>query len=265
MMSFVLLRPTPWRRGVVVEVVPETDRAKSIVLELPGWPGHRPGQHVDVRVTAPDGRQAQRSYSIASGPEDGYVVLTVERSPTCDVSQYLSHDLAVGRAIEMRGPLGSVFAWGRDRQQPVLLVAGGSGIAPFRSVLRHRVAINDTVPVRLLYSARSMSDVIYGEELLGVATYGDVDIRLALTREWPEDWDGHRGRIDRCVVHDISWRPEERPLIYLCGPSGFLETALIALIEDGHDPGRMRIEPLRPSGHYRRLSAASPSPALSAR
>jgi ferredoxin-NADP reductase len=254
-----------WRPGTVVELLQETDHVKSIVLELSDWPGHRPGQYVDIRVTAPDGCQAQRSYSIASGPEDGYVVVTVERLQGCDVSLYLFDDLAAGDEIEMRGPLGSHFAWDPDNQQPVLLLAGGAGIVPFRSLLRHRIAINNAVPIRLLYSAPSKSEVIYRDELLQLAADNDVDIRMTLTRESPEHWNGDQGRVDRYAVGEISWAREDQPLIYMCGPIRFLETALIALIEEGHDPECMRIEPLRPWASYRRLTAASLTPALSGR
>jgi len=209
-----------WRLGTVAEVVPETPRATSIVLELPGWPGHRAGQHVDVRLAA-DGYQVQRSYSIASAPEDGYVVLTVERVADGVVSPYLVSELAAGDQLELRGPIGD-FRWDDSAREPVLLVAGGWGIAAFRAMLRHLQAVRGDVPVRLLYSARSLQDVIYRQELLRFAAFDEVDIRFALTRTWPESWHGHSGRIDSRLLSDVAWPAEDRARVFICGPSPFM-------------------------------------------
>ena len=231
----------------MTELVHETARTQSIVLELPDWPGHRAGQHVDVRLTAEDGYQAQRSYSIASGPEDGQLVLTVERLDDGEVSPYLVDVLQPGDELELRGPVGGYFVWEESLGGPLLLIAGGSGIAPLHAMLRHWSAVAATVPVRLLYSSRSLGDVIYRKELVDGA-YDGADVRIALTREWPEDWQGHRGRIDQALLQEVSWSPDQRPLVYACGPSGFVEAAAEWLVENGHDPGRIRTERFGPTG-----------------
>ncbi len=237
-----------WQLGQVVELVEETARTKSIVLELSAWPGHRAGQHVDVRLTAEDGYQAQRSYSIASGPEDGYLVLTVERLEDGEVSPYLVDELRAGDQLELRGPIGGYFVWEQSLGGPLLLIAGGSGVVPFRAMLRHGAAVGSKVAVRLLYSSRSLDDLIYREELMRFAAYDEVDIRFALTREWPERWRGHRGRIDRGLLNEVSWPPEVGPLIYVCGPSAFVEAAAGWLVENGHHPGRIKTERFGPTG-----------------
>ena len=237
-----------WQSATVVEVVTETPRASSIVLELPGWPGHRAGQHVDVRLTAPDGYQAQRSYSIASGPEDGYVVLTIERLDDGEVSPYLVDELRSGDELELRGPIGGYFVWDDLARDPVLLVAGGSGIVPLRAMLRHRSAVDDRRPVRLLYSARSQEELIYRDELLRLAAYDEVDIRFTLTRVQPSGWHGYGRRVDRRMVCEFSWGPAERPMSYLCGPSAFVELVATVLVDNGHDPGRIRTERFGPTG-----------------
>jgi ferredoxin-NADP reductase len=237
-----------WQLGTVIELIDETARARSIVLELPDWPGHAPGQHVDVRLTAADGYQAQRSYSIASSAEEGHLVLTVERLDDGEVSPYLVGELVPGDELELRGPIGGYFVWDDSNQGPVLLVAGGSGIVPFRSMLRHCAALQSAVPVRVLYSARSPGEVIYREELLRFAAHEEVDVRITFTREWPESWRGSRGRIDRRLLAEVSWPAAEKPAVYVCGPSGFVETAASGLVENGHEPSRIRTERFGPSG-----------------
>jgi ferredoxin-NADP reductase len=238
-----------WQLARVVELLDETPRCRSIVLELPDWPGHRAGQHVDVRLTAEDGYQAQRSYSIASGPEDRDLVLTVERLEDGEVSPYLVDELMPGDELELRGPIGGYFVWEPSLGGPLLLVAGGSGIVPLRSMLRHWAAGDRTaVAPRLLYSARSAGELIYYRELMRLATGEHVDVRFTLTREWPEDWNGYRGRIDRALLDRVAWPAAERPLIFVCGPSGFVETAAAALVESGHDPRRIRTERFGPTG-----------------
>jgi ferredoxin-NADP reductase len=243
-----LLGRLSWQLANVVELVDETARVRSIVLDPVNWPGHRAGQHVDVRLTAEDGYQAQRSYSIASAPEDGYLVLTVERLEEGEASPYLVDELRPGDDLELRGPIGGYFVWEKPLGGPLLLLAGGSGIVPFRSMLRHRAAIESTVPVRLLYSARALHEVIYSDELARLAAYDEVDIRFALTREWPDGWRGHRRRIDHEILDEVAWPPHEQPLVYVCGPTGFVEAAAGGLVELGHEPGRIRTERFGPTG-----------------
>ena len=228
-----------------MEVIDETANTCSIALDLHDWPGHRAGQHVDVRLTAPDGYQAERSYSIASAPEDPHLVLTVERIADGEVSPYLAGELRVGDELELRGPIGGYFVWEAVLGGPLLLLAGGSGVVPLRAMLRHRAASESVVAARLLYSARRWGDVIYGDELM---RFDDVDVRFTLTREWPDDWQGYRRRIDKDMLAEVAWPPAERPLVYVCGPTPFVETAASTLVELGHDPARIRTERFGPTG-----------------
>jgi ferredoxin-NADP reductase len=232
----------------VVELVPDTARVTSLVLDLPGWPGHRAGQHVDVRLTAEDGYQAQRSYSIASAPEDERLMLTVERLDDGEVSPYLVDELRPGDELELRGPIGGFFVWEESFGGPLVLIGGGSGVVPLRSMLRHWAAGRRSVPVRLLYSSRSLEEVIYREELLGYAASGRVEVRFALTREWPEDFTGHTGRIDLELLSEVAGPPGAEPLVYVCGPSGFVGAAADWLVELGHAPQRIRTERFGPTG-----------------
>ena len=236
-----------WQLGRVAELAKETPRVSTLALEVPGWAGHRAGQHVDVRLTAEDGYQAQRSYSIASAPEDGHLVLTVERLDDGEVSPYLTEELRPGDELELRGPIGGYFVWEEALGGPLLLLAGGSGIVPFRSMLRHRAASVSTVPARLLYSARTLDDVIYRDELVRLAD-DDVEVRFTLTRAWPEGWQGYRRRIDRQLIEEVAWPREEQPLVYVCGPTPFVELAAGTLVELGHDAGRIRTERFGPTG-----------------
>jgi ferredoxin-NADP reductase len=231
----------------VVELVEETARTTSIALELDDWFGHRAGQHVDVRLTAEDGYQAQRSYSIASAPEDEALVLTVERLDDGEVSPYLVDELRPGDMLELRGPIGGYFVWESSLGGPLLLLAGGSGVAPLRSIMRHHRSIGSTVPVRLLYSARSLAEVIYRQELQAAGDAA-VDIRFTLTREQPEGWQGYGRRIDQELLQEVAWPPSAQPLIYACGPTAFVETAASALVALGHEPGRIRTERFGPTG-----------------
>ena len=241
-------RRLTWQLGRVVELIDETPRCKSVVVDLPEWQGHRAGQHVDVRLTAEDGYQAERSYSIASAPEDAHLVLTVERLDDGEVSPYLTDELRPDEELELRGPIGGYFVWERSLGGPLLMVAGGSGVVPFRSMLRHWAAgEHDTVP-RLLYSSRTLPEVIYQEELTRFSADDGVDVRLALTREWPENWEGHRGRVDRGFLEEVAWAPAERPLVYICGPTSFVEAVAQTLVDIGHEPGRVKTERFGPTG-----------------
>ena len=228
----------------MVELLDETPRVRSIVLDRPDWGGHLAGQHVDVRLTAEDGYQAQRSYSIASAPEDEHLVLTVERLDDGEVSPYLVDELRPGDELELRGPIGGYFVWESSTGGPLLLVAGGSGVVPFRSMLRHRAAAGSDVPARLLYSSRSLDEVIYRDEWEGLG----ADVRFTLTREQPEGWTGYARRIDAELLAEVAWPPEERPLVYVCGPTRLVETVASTLVALGHDPARVKTERFGPTG-----------------
>jgi ferredoxin-NADP reductase len=226
----------------VVELVSETPNVRSIALDMPRWAGHRAGQHVDVRLTAEDGYQAQRSYSIASAPEDDHLVLTVERLEDGEVSPYLVDELRPGDELELRGPIGGYFVWEESLADPLFLVSGGSGLVPFRSMLRHHRAVRSSVPVRLLCSAESLPLLLYRNELMQIATYDHIDVSVTLTLEQPDGWRGYGRRIDQDLLADAAWLPEERPLVYICGPTAFVETAASALVALGHAPSRIRTE-----------------------
>jgi ferredoxin-NADP reductase len=234
-------RRLTWQLARVVEVVPENARTKSIVLDANDWPGHLAGQHVDVRLTAEDGYQAQRSYSIASAPQDGELVLTVERLEDGEVSPYLTDVLEPGDDLELRGPIGGYFVWRDALGGPLFLVAGGSGVVPLRAMLRHHRATASEIPVRLLYSARTQGDLIYRDEL------ADYETTITLTREQPPAWDGRTGRVDAHVLAEIAWSPAEHPLVYVCGPTGFVEAVADALVTLGHSPARIRTERFGPT------------------
>lgn len=241
-----------WRVATVVDVRNETPRARTLVLEVPQWPEHRAGQHVDVRLVAEDGYQAQRSYSIASAPEDATVALTVERLEDGEVSPYLCDVLRAGDGLEVRGPIGGYFAWDIAQGGPLLLVGGGSGIVPLMAILRHHAradaALRARVPVRLIYSARSWDQVIYREELERLGESPQVRITLTLTRDAPTGWDGYRRRIDREILHAVSWPASEMPHAFVSGPTAFVESVASLLVELGHDPARVRTERFGPTG-----------------
>jgi ferredoxin-NADP reductase len=222
----------------VRDVVRESPDAVTLELDVPGWPGHRPGQHVDVRLTAEDGYQTQRSYSIASAPESPGVALTVERLENGEVSPYLAGDVRAGDALELRGPIGGWFTWEVSQGGPLLLVAGGSGLVPLMAMLRHRRLTAGTVPAKLLLSVRTPGDVLYADEL---AELGD-DVTITYTREAPPGWTGATGRLDRAALASAGFGPEERPRIFVCGPTGFVEAVADALQALGHEPARIRTE-----------------------
>jgi ferredoxin-NADP reductase len=242
-------RRTLWRLAEVIEVVPETPRTKSLLLEVPGWEGHKAGQHVDVRLTAEDGYQAQRSYSIASAPEDERLVLTVERLDDGEVSIYLTDVLMAGDKLELRGPIGGYFTWEEGDGGPLLLIGGGSGIAPLMAMIRHRVAVGSEVPTRLLYSSRSYEEIIFREELETLASRdGALEVIHTLTRSRPEAWTGYDRRIDAEMLREVAWSPDERPLPFVCGPTSFVEGVADALVGLGHDPARVKTERFGPTG-----------------
>jgi ferredoxin-NADP reductase len=239
-----------WRVGRVTRCVNETARVKTLVLEVPDWPGQLAGQHVDVRLTAEDGYQAQRSYSIASAPDDhNQVAITVERIDDGEVSPYLVNVLQVGDQLELRGPIGGYFVWGVDMGGPLLLVAGGSGICPLMAMIRHRAARGSSVPARLLYSSRSIEDVIYRHELdTLVGRMDGLDVFHTLTRSRPADWTGYARRIDRPMLAEVAFPPEQRPLCAVCGPTPLVEAVARTLVELGHPPDRVKTERFGPTG-----------------
>jgi ferredoxin-NADP reductase len=242
-------RRTLWRLAEVIEVVPETPRTKSLLLEVPGWEGHKAGQHVDVRLTAPDGYQAQRSYSIASAPEDERLMLTVDRLDDGEVSPYLTDVLMAGDKLELRGPIGGYFTWEEGDRGPLLLVGGGSGVAPLMAMIRHRAAAGSDVPARLLYSSRSFEEVIFREEMEDLVARDDsLEVSHTLTRSTPEAWSGYARRVDVQMLREVAWSPDENPLAFVCGPTAFVEGVADGLVSLGHDPTRVKTERFGPTG-----------------
>jgi ferredoxin-NADP reductase len=237
-----------WRLASVRELVEETAHAKTVVLDLPGWPGHIAGQHVDVRLTAEDGYQAERSYSIASAPAEGRLALTIEQIDAGEVSPYLVDELSPGDELELRGPIGGHFIWRPDDGGPLLLLAGGSGLVPLMSMLRDRAARGSTVDTRLLVSARSPADLLYGDELATLAGSAGLAVHQTLTRERPTAWTGFARRLDAEMLVAVGPAPGQRPLIFVCGPTAFVERAADLLVELGHDPATIRAERFGPTG-----------------
>jgi ferredoxin-NADP reductase len=254
-----------WLRAEVAETVAETPTVRSLVLDVPGWGGHRAGQHLDVRLTAEDGYQAQRSYSIASAPGEPPAI-TVERLEDGEVSPYLVDEVRSGDVFEVRGPIGGWFVWearsalsakrnsgggpgepggppGERDPTPLLLVAGGSGIVPLMAMIRHRAAADDATPTRLVYSSRTLEDVIYRDELDELAHRGDgLEAFVTLTRSQPAGWTGYARRIDRTLLDEVAWPPDRRPLVFVCGSTGFVEAAASALVDLGHEAARIKTE-----------------------
>jgi ferredoxin-NADP reductase len=229
--------------ATIREVRPETPHATTLVLDVPDWPGHAAGQHVDVRLTAGDGYQAQRSYSIASSPQSPVVELTVERIDDGEVSPYLTGEARAGDQFELRGPIGGYFVWRPGREEPLLLVAGGSGLVPLMAMLRHRRDARDTVEARLLLSARTLDDVLFRNEIDELG-----HVRITLTREAPPGWEGWTRRIDRDMLVAVGPEPERRPRAYVCGPTPFVEEAARLLVELGHEPRGVHTERFGPTG-----------------
>jgi ferredoxin-NADP reductase len=223
----------------VTEVVDETPRVRTIVFDVLDWEGHRAGQHLDVRLTAEDGYHAEREYSIASAPGEP-VAITVERLEDGEVSPYLTEELRAGDGIEIRGPVGGYFVWGPEDGGPLLLLAGGSGVVPLRAMLRHRQQTGSDVPVRLLYSSRTLDDVIYREELDGAAD--GVEVAYTLTRAQPAGWSGYSRRVDRELLAEVAWPPAQDARAFVCGPTSFVEAVASGLVELGYPPRRVKTE-----------------------
>ena len=236
-----------WRVAEVVNVVPETPRVKTIAFDVPGWPGHRAGQHVDVRLTAEDGYQAQRSYSIASVPDGTRLQLTVERLEDGEVSPYLTDGLRPGDRIELRGPVGGYFVWEPAQGGPLLLVAGGSGVVPLMAMIRARAVAGSDIDARLLFSSRSWEEVIYRGELEQLGG-GGLTVVHTLTRSQPPGWAGYARRVDAEMLVEVGPSPSELPGVYVCGPTPFVEAVAEALVELGHEPHRVRTERFGPTG-----------------
>lgn len=238
-----------WLTATVREVTIETPRVRSLVLDVPGWPGHRAGQHVDVRLTAPDGYQAQRSYSIASAPAANTITLTVEMLPDGEVSSYLAGEVQVGDKFELRGPIGGYFVWTPELEGPVFLVAGGSGIVPLMAILRERAAKGAMQPARLLYSSRIFEDIIYRAELEQLAGPGTgLTVVHTLTRGAPAGWTGLARRIDAMMLAEAGIPPDQMPRIFICGPTPLVETVAFTLRELGHSPKLIKTERFGPTG-----------------
>jgi ferredoxin-NADP reductase len=238
-----------WTLGQVVELIDETPRVRSVVLDVPDWPGHRAGQHVDVRLTAEDGYQAQRSYSIASAPEDSRLTLTVERLPDGEVSSYLVGELRAGDTLELRGPIGGYFVWEARMGGPLLLVAGGSGIVPLMSMLRHRAASGTTAGARLVYSSRSWDDVVYRDELERLSLSPDgPEVIHTLTRMQPPGWTGYARRVDAAMLYEVGWDPSTLPAAFTCGPTPFVESVADALVHLGYAATKVKTERFGPTG-----------------
>jgi ferredoxin-NADP reductase len=236
-----------WQVAEVVDVVTETPRVKTIVFDVPDWPGHRAGQHVDVRLTADDGYQAQRSYSIASAPDGTRIELTVERLEDGEVSPYLTDELRRGDQIELRGPVGGYFVWEPAQGGPLLLVAGGSGVVPLMAMIRLRASAGSAADTRLLFSSRGWNDIIYRDELEELEGDG-LRVVHTLTRSRPPGWTGYARRIDAEMLAEVGPSPAERPHVYVCGPTPFVEAVAVTLVELGHDPERIKTERFGPTG-----------------
>ena len=230
---------TSWRAAEVREVIRETPSASTLILDVPGWPGHRAGQHVDVRLTAEDGYQAQRSYSLSSAPGDPPAV-TVEKIDDGEVSPYLVDEVRAGDELEIRGPVGGWFVWNADQGGPLQLIAGGSGLAPLMSMLRHHRRSGSDAEVRLLLSARRPEDVLFAAEL--------VDPVITYTREAPPGWSGYARRVDRAMLEQAAIPRDRVPRVFVCGPTGLVEGVATDLVALGHDPSRIRTERFGPTG-----------------
>ena len=236
-----------WRIADVLDVVPETPRVKTIAFDVPDWPGHRAGQHVDVRLTAEDGYEAQRSYSIASAPGSPRIELTVERLDDGEVSPYLTDELRPGDQIELRGPIGGYFVWEPAQGGPLLLVAGGCGVVPLMAMIRLRAEAGSAANTRLLFSSRSWHDVIYRDELERLEGDG-LRVVHTLTRSQPHAWTGYARRVDAEMLAEVGPTAAEQPHVYVCGSTPFVEAVADALVHLGHEPHHVKTERFGPTG-----------------
>src|SRR6516162_11010265 len=239
-----------WRAGTVVALHDETPTARTITLQVADWPSHVAGQHVDVRLTAPDGYSAVRSYSIASAPNsESCVEITVERLPDGEVSPYLTQELAVGDQLELRGPIGGWFVWRTQQSEHVQLIAGGSGIVPLMAMIRSRASAGSTAPFRLLYSVREPGAGFYRDDLLTLSDRDNkVSVTYAYTRVAPKDWPQAPGRIDAALIADATWPSNLAATCYVCGPTPFVESAVGLLSAFGNSPDKIRTERFGPTG-----------------
>jgi len=236
-----LLGRLTWQAATVVDSSAETARVKTIVFDVPAWTGHRAGQHVDIRLTAEDGYQAERSYSIASAPAGTRLELTIERLEDGEVSPYLTDELRPGDSIELRGPIGGYFVWEPPQGGPLLLVAGGSGVVPLMAMIRVRANARSDAQTRLLFSSRTWDDVIYRDELERLED-DRLDVIHTLTRSRPPGWQGYARRVDREMLTEVGPPPSERPHVYVCGPTPFVEAVAASLVELGHEPHHIKTE-----------------------
>jgi ferredoxin-NADP reductase len=242
----------PWRPATVAEIRSEAPRAATIAMRVPGWPGHLAGQHLDLRLTADDGYQAQRSYSIASVADAATLEITVEQVPDGEVSSFLLHELALGDILELRGPIGGYFTWEPGEGGPLQLVAGGSGIVPLMAILRERARAGDRTPVRLLYSAPTFDAIIYREELDRLAARRDgVSLTYTLTRAQPARWAGGRRRIDRSMLEAAAFAAEMNPRAFVCGPTPLVEQVAADLVALGYREPWVKTERFGPTGDAR--------------
>ncbi|GAA0249411.1 ferredoxin reductase [Cryptosporangium japonicum] len=239
-----MVRRLSWRVGTVAAVRDETPTARTLVLDVPDWPGHLAGQHLDVRLTAPDGYSTERSYSIASATAEGRVEITVQVVDDGEVSPYLAQVLSVGDPLELRGPVGGYFVWRPTETQPVQLIAGGSGIVPLMAMARARAQASSDAPFKLLYSVRSPAEAIYPAELGELG----VEVTYAYTRRTPPDWPLPPGRVGAGLLAAHTWTPDDKPRVYVCGPTPFVETVANLLVDAGHDPASIRTERFGPTG-----------------
>ncbi|PZG17343.1 oxidoreductase [Micromonospora craterilacus] len=238
-----------WLPARLVERRVETPTAQTLLLEVPGWPAHLPGQHVDIRLTAPDGYQAARSYSLAAPADGDRIELTVQRVPDGEVSPFLIETYREGDPVEVRGPVGGWFIWRPAQTEPVLLVAGGSGVVPLMAMVRARRAAGSRAPFRLIYSVRTPTDVFYADELRRrVRDDAGLDVAYVYTRQAPEGWRGEPHRLSLADVNTHGWPPDLEPLVYVCGPTGFVETVSDLLVGLGHPARRVRTERFGPTG-----------------